>query len=316
MNGWDRRSSHPLIAVAAAPSALEQAYLTAVLAVFLAVPFLVSDQPQGAASLNPLKALEALSSHGNSAKQLLIAALYLSVIPPLLRSTWREMAAGVSVPLWLLLAWCFMSAAWTIDGNVSLRRSVAMLGTVLLGLYMGLRFDLRSLLRVMSYVTGVILLGSVAIAVVWPLHGLDFEGRLRGVFAHKNDLSGFISIAVLGVAAQLVVFDYRTRSAAIGDVLLACLCVACLLWSHSAGVVPVLFLALPVLPLTLVFRTADKGILALIPVLVCVGVALLAAAIYYTDEIAEMLGKDADLSGRTTIWNFVIKMFFNQLWVG
>jgi O-antigen ligase len=284
--------------------------------VYLSVPFMVGDQPGGAESLNPVKALETMTTQGDSTKQLLMVALYLGIVAAMLRWTRFNMSLFLGAPLLLLIAWCVVSTLWSIDAHVTIRRSAALVGTVMLGTYMGIRFDMRTMLRLMSYVTAIVLLGSIVVAVALPSAGLDFEGRLRGVTAHKNGISGYASIAFLMLVAQLIDMNYRSRLAAIGDGLLVCLCVVCMVWSESAAALPVLVLALPSLPITRILRTADKSVVALIPMMIGVAVGILALAVYFSDSIAGMLGKDSDMSGRTRVWAYAIKMIFEHPWLG
>ena len=71
---------------------------------------------------------------------------------------------------------------------------------------------------------------------------------MRGVFPHKNSISGYASIAFLMIAAQLIAKDnYRHWLAILADCLLACLCIVCMVWSESASAIPVLLLAMPLL---------------------------------------------------------------------
>src|SRR5262249_50656233 len=154
--------------------------------VYYAEAFLVGDQPDGADALNPIKALTHMSTQGDPVKQLLLLGLYAATALALVRKTpWRAWFF-LGLPLIMLSLWSVASMAWSIDSSVTLRRSVALLGTVTFGLYLGLRFDLRTMLRLMSWVTAIVLVSSVLVAIIRPELGLDFEGRLRGVTAHKN----------------------------------------------------------------------------------------------------------------------------------
>jgi O-antigen ligase len=172
------------------------------------------------------------------------------------------------------------------------------------------------MLRLMFWVTAIVLIGSIVIAVVLPAAGLDLEGRLRGVFPHKNAISGYASIAFLMIAAQLVAMGYRHWLATLADGLLACLCIVSMMWSESASAIPVLLFAVPLLLAPRVLRTADRSVIAVIPVLLGVAVAGAALAVYNHDAITEMLGKDPDMSGRTRVWMYSLKMFLERPGLG
>jgi O-antigen ligase len=299
-----------------APGVLECVFVIVALSLFLSVPFLVGDQPQGEDSLNPVKQLESLSTQGDAVKQLVFAGIYFCAVVLIALRTQVRSLLTIGVPLLLLTVWCFASAGWAGDPNVSLRRSVAMLGTVLLALYLGVRFDVRQFLRLMRYVIAIVLVGSLVVAAVWPAAGLDYEGRLRGVFSHKNALSGFATIALIMLTALLLDRHYRSRIGVALDACLAVIAIGAMLLAHSSGAVPVLAVGIPMLFLMRLVRRADGAILAALPVMVCVATAAAGMAVHYSDSIAELLGRDADISGRTLIWKFAATMFFDHLWTG
>lgn len=298
------------------PGAAERLCLVLTLSIALAVPFLVGDQPQGADSLNPVKALEALSTSGDAVKQVIFAGLYAAAGGLLVRQLPFRALFFLGAPLLLLILWCFASIGWADDLSVSLRRCAALGGTVLLGTYIGLRFDLRIFLAMMRYVIAVALIGSLLVAAVWPASGFDFEGRLRGVFAHKNALSGFCTVALLVICARLLKFDYRTAIDAIADAGLGLLSIAAMLMAHSSGAVPVLAVALSLLALACILRRADGRLLALLPIMLCVVVFVAICARDHLNAITTMLGRDSDISGRTLIWQFGWKMFLDHFWAG
>src|SRR5262249_13489640 len=181
----------------------------------------VGDQGQGAQSLNPKEVLEVMSTGGDPYKQALLLVPYAVCAAFLLLRTHLRMSLFLGAPLLLLTVWCFASTAWSGDPAVTLRRCTALLGTVILGTYAGVRFDLKGMLRVWSHTAWIVLIGSVALAIVLPSLGLDFEGRLRGLFAHKNAFGAFAAISLLVLAAQLSESVYRSRLAAINDTSLA-----------------------------------------------------------------------------------------------
>jgi O-antigen ligase len=222
----------------------------------------------------------------------------------------------LGAPLLLLTVWCLASVAWSVNPGVSLRRGAALLGAVILGSYAGLRFELKDMLRLMSYLAGIVLIGSLALAVVAPSLGLDYEGRLRGVFAHKNALGSFAALSLLVLVARLSEMNYRSTRVAVGDAALAVLCLGCMAIAHSTAVVPVVAVGLVLLPIARLIRTADAGVLALVPVAAALAIMALAAAAFNAGAIAEMLGKDSDISGRTLVWDFVIQMLLQRPWLG
>jgi exopolysaccharide production protein ExoQ len=295
-------------------------YLALLAVAFLAaMPFIVGDQPQGAESLNPVDLLRTISAEGDATKQAILLSMYGLFTGLLLYRERLRSVLLLGTPLLVLLVWTFASAAWSVDPQVTIHRAVALSGTVAMGLYLGLRLELRQMLSVLSAAALLVLCGSLILAIVSPGLGLDFEGRLRGVTAHKNALGSFAALAFLVTLARLNTTG-RGSSA-----LMFVLSLACMALAHSTAVFLVLAVALATLVFGHFLRRANSQQLALLPLAACGAVALVVLAAGHSGEIAELLGKDSDISGRTLVWEFVKKMIlaepllgygFGAFWVG
>jgi exopolysaccharide production protein ExoQ len=289
-------------------AALERFYVVVALSVLSAIAFIVGDQPCcGEESLNPLQTLQASSTAGDMKKQLILLAIYAVCAIFLARMRVRKF---VFLGVWLstLVAWCFASVLWSTDPDVTLRRCIALAGTVLLGLYLGLRFSFRDLLSLLSKVVGVIIVGSLCVATVAPLHGLDYAGRLRGVFDHKNDLGGFAALGLLVLTARLWEVRSRERFSIAVYWFIAALSAISLAFTRSASPIPVLVFSLLTLFLAHAVRRANRSVVALLPVIAAVVLTMSVALASNSDTLAELLGRDADLSGRTRVWAFGLEM--------
>lgn len=277
------------------------------LLVFVSLPFVVGDQPQGAESLNPVDMLKMVSNTGDQLKQVILLGMYASFAALLVSRERARALLFLGGPMLLLLLWTVASASWSVNPEVTLRRAVALFGTVGMGLYLGLRFDLRRLLVLLCW-AGLAALGlSLLLAVAAPSLGLDFEGRLRGVTAHKNGIAGFAAIVFLAGCGLLASGSLKrsTRMLAVAAMGLA---TGCMALAHSTSVIPVLGLALATLAFGRTVRRASGVFLAFLPLLA--SLALLAAGFMAANSgaVAELLGKDANLSGRTLVWAFSAKM--------
>lgn len=226
-----------------------------------------------------------------------------------------RMLGYAGVPILLLTAWCAISTLWSVNPDVTLRRSVAMCGVVVLGTWLGLRFGLRDMLRLLLIVALPILVGSFLLAAALPDLGLDAEGRLRGVTAHKNALGAFASLSLLVSVALLLGGEAagRLRATAWLTILLALGCMAA---ARSTAVLPVLLAALTALVMSRGIRAAGVRTLALIPLGVSAGVLVFAVAAANSGALAELLGKDSDMSGRTMVWDYAMLMIAKRPWLG
>jgi O-antigen ligase len=153
---------------------------------------------------------------------------------------------------------------------------------------------------------------------------LDFEGRLRGVSAHKNALGSFAAITFLVGAAQLGL-SRTSKLAFAGSLLILPLSLICMAWAHSTAVIPVIAAAIGILGVGRVLRRSSRGLLAILPVSVCIAILAVLLAAEHSGDLAEMMGKDPDISGRTLVWDFalsralaspVVGYGFGAFWVG
>jgi exopolysaccharide production protein ExoQ len=288
----------------AAATRTEALVLGVLLCVFCALPFLLGDQP---AFLTSVKETGITSPQGDSSKQLVLLAIYGLTGAVLLPRLTPQVRSAIGWPLVLLLAWAGLSAAWSDMAGITMRRTVALSGTLMLGTYMALRWSPRDLARLLVHVAVVVLGASFLVALVLPASGLDPEHRLRGVFAHKNTLAAFAALALICAADGLAGQDRRDRRPA---VLAALLGVAALAFAASASPVP----AVAVAAFSIFqIRRKPTGARHGLPIRLCgaifAAVILLPWLAPYVGEVALLFGRNADFSGRTLVWRFAIEFF-------
>src|SRR5215469_13965457 len=120
--------------------------------------------------------LKSVSAEGDQAEQMILTALYFGFTGLLLRKVHPRAMLFVGAPLILLFGWTMASAMWSVNADLTVRRTAALLGTIIIGLYLGLRFDHRRLLHLLALVAIIVLGLSLLVALFAPLSGLDFEG--------------------------------------------------------------------------------------------------------------------------------------------
>lgn len=293
------------------PAALERYFFVAVLALSSALPFLLGAQPS---SLVSAEEMGILSDQGDATKQMILALLYAGCGAFLLWRTRLPMLLELGAPLLFLLLWCFASALWCDLPSLALRRSAALSGTLVVGLYAGLRFDVKDLVRLLCRVVGIVVLASLVVAAVVPSMGLDPEGRLRGVFAHKNFLGSFAALGLLTLVARLV--EPPSRRAMVLDSLSAAGCVLCLVLARSASPLPTIGFALLVLFWVRRSRAMSHWPVGMVLAAACT--AGFALPLFANDlgSLATVLGRDAGFSGRTMVWEFGVDLFTRNPWLG
>lgn len=285
------------------PTAAEWCFGLLAIVALVSMPFIVGDQPQGAKALNNLDMLNSVSSKGDVTKQMILLVLYSGFAALLLSRVPLRMMLHVGMPLILLVCWTVASATWSINPEVTVRHTAALLGTVIAGVFLGLRFDLTRMLQLVAIASLIVLTLSLLVAFLIPLHGLDFEGRLRGVTAHKNALASFAAIAFLVGVAQLGLSGTSKLTFAAPRLILP-LSLICMAWAKSTAVLPVTAAAMGTLIVGRVLRRSSGGVLAFLPFFACIAILVVGIAVEHSGAVAEMMGKDPNISGRTLVWDF------------
>jgi exopolysaccharide production protein ExoQ len=220
-------------------------------------------------------------------------------------------ARGLSVAflrapaLLLLLAATFASLLWTIDPDVTVRRSIAALMTTLGGVMMAERFTWPRFLEVFATAFGIVVVLCFGFALFAPTYGkmqVDFPGAWRGVFGHKNLLGYYMSVAITVFAASAIA-NPRRRWLWIGATAAA---LALLLLSTSKTSLVSSLIGASCIPLVAVARRGRAGAVA--ATWLWVSALLLLSFLLYAapDVLLGLIGKDETLTGRTRIWDAVL----------
>jgi exopolysaccharide production protein ExoQ len=215
------------------------------------------------------------------------------------------MAAVRSPALVLLILIACASVVWSIDPEVTLRRSVALAFTTLAGLVIGARFSWSRFLEVFAAALGITVVLSFLSAFFIRGYGImpyEFPGAWRGVWTHKNTLGYYMSVSLVIFIASAIA-NPRRRWLWIGCAVGA---MALILLSQSKTSLVSCLIGCSCLPLIALARRGPTG--AVIAAWVTVS-ALFAAALavfVFPDLLFSLVGKDATLTGRTQIWTAVM----------
>jgi O-antigen ligase len=237
---------------------------------------------------------------------LYLAALFF-VLPH-----WREliglMRGNVWIPALLLLV--LLSAIWSPDPALTLRRALAINLAAGYGYYLAVRFTLRQVLSLLGIALGLALVLSIVFIVLMPGYGIYgdiFRGSTwRGVFLHKQPLG---RAAALGVGLFLVLAYSRIRPRV--STALAALA-AVLVWGSSSSTAVLAAVAVLALLLLIAIHKhlgphGTIGVLAT-AISLAVGCLLFVGGVTASetrDTTLSALGKDSTLTDRTTVWEEV-----------
>lgn len=299
------------LAVVLPARAIERGYFVAALSLIGMLPFLLGAQPVGDVSA---EAAGIFVDEGNPAKQAVLALVYASFGVLLLSRARLAALKTLGTPLIALIILCAASALWSDLPMVALRRSVALAGTVTVGLYAALRFDIDEFLELLCRVVAIVVAASFVLAALEPSLGLDGEGRLRGVFAHKNTFGIFAGLGLLALAARLA--QHPSRGERVFCRLCALGCIAGLVLSNSASPLPAVAVGLSFMAwLRRAGWPARWPAAALLAAIGAVAVSLPVTFDAF-GIFAAAVGRDADFSHRDLVWRFALELFSRNPFLG
>jgi O-antigen ligase len=276
----------------------EAAYGAFLLLIFVGLtPFAIRDPAVLAA------AESGFSGAGDVLRQITYAGVFCLIA--LVAMKQRGLSAFAIVPpvLALLLVWCLLSASWSPEAGVTLRRAVLAIVVVLSAMLGVETIGADRALKLWRYVLGAVLVVNwLSIPLVPQAVHLVGEtdpsliGNWRGLFFHKN-----IAGAVSAITAIVFLFSFlETRR--VLDAILFVAAVGFLIMTHSKssiGLLPVAVLA------GLVYRAAwrrgiDRLIVTVVVMLLC-GLAAVFAAVD-SGAIIHALHDPDQFTGRAAIW--------------
>jgi exopolysaccharide production protein ExoQ len=245
------------------------------------------------------------SSAGQPVTQAALALIYLGLFLFLLRKFRKTALALILKEKWTLILclWALASTLWSVGPSESLRHGLALVGTSMAGLYVGMRYEPRQQLKMFALVIGLGAIASLVAGLLFPGIGVTVDGSWQGIYFPKNSLGRMMALGVLCFAVQYL-GQRRHRVARAGMFLLCC---ALLFLSKSATAVVVTFLMLAILPFRKMLLLRTRPLIGLVTVLFLFVVSAGWWAIEYSDKILLALGRTSSLTGRIPLWQLVIQ---------
>lgn len=235
-----------------------------------------------------------------------IGAATLVIVVGLLQAPQRRLPVVLPVALTIGGGLCATSVVWSVAPFSTFPFGVAVLATLTALLVMARRSDTWGVLGGLASGLRIVLLLTLAVAVVAPGVGLvdeDYQtGALKGLFEHRN-LLAFVAL----IALILFMFVGWTRSKGwlISHIALAGVC---LVGSQSQTALVSLGAALT-MTLALVVMSRMRGaarVLFGLIVTFFIGY-LVYLGLFFFGDVAADLGRDATLTGRTDVWPAVLQ---------
>lgn len=217
--------------------------------------------------------------------------------------------------LLMLVGLCAASVVWSIAPDITVRRVVALMFTTFAGVALGVRWSWPRLAEVLAVSFALMALASLFLGAVLPSLGRMteiFPGAWRGLWIEKNSLGGMMALGCLiHLAAAALAPRRRLLWLA-----MAGLSAGLVLLSTSKTSLVVLLLGLT----AVAFMSFVKAgpIRSIFGTWIAVVGVTLAATLVLTDSalVLEALGKDGTLTGRTKIWEGILRQTPSVPWTG
>lgn len=211
---------------------------------------------------------------------------------------------------------CVVSVLWSIDTDLTLRRSILLLCTTLFGFALYVRYEREKLFRLLA-ITFIILAVSIFVsAIVAPniaIHQDQHYPAIRGLFAHKNATSRMMLIGY--VAGLALMSSPGQRKLGIAAAALSAGSVLATL--SVSGLASIAFIT-TIFYFTKALRSFGRNFVVF-SILLMIAVGIATSGLIYSTAVDAIYssGRDLTLTGRTTIWSVLTEtMLSHNPWLG
>jgi exopolysaccharide production protein ExoQ len=231
--------------------------------------------------------------------------------------------AQKDILIWLLIGIALASVLWTVAPDITPRRSFLLLGTTLFGIYLAMRYSFREQLELLAWVFSIIMILSIVFAIALPSYGLMtgqeggvHAGAWRGVMSHKNILGRLMvmsSIVFLCLGISHSTSNWKNRWFPWTGYLFSLLLIVLSTSKTSLIVFLILTISVPL------YRTWRRDFTQLVPIAIALLLVGGGTTILLLDNlafIANAVGRDLTLTGRTDIWNAMLEMIWERPLLG
>lgn len=247
---------------------------------------------------------------GSNVYSTIVMSTVLCLFVLLAAKEWpRLMEVAKRAPLlnWFVL-FAAISAVWSLDPSVTLRRTTSLLTAISFAYYANVRFTMHGIIRRMAVVLIVAAVTSGMLALAMPSIGVMSDGLLAGdwsgVFVHKQQLGWAMFVACLCLVWLMVNEQGWRRLGYVGAL---GICVGLLVMANSETAT-ISVAALPaMMVVTWVCRLSGLARIWAIYLLVLVTILGVAAVVLNLDSLmAGVIDRDESLTGRVPLWELLL----------
>lgn len=215
----------------------------------------------------------------------------------------------------LLIGLCYASLLWSIAPDVTSRRALALAFTTLFGLYLGTRYEGRDLIQLIALTFGGLAAASLLVCIGYPQMGVHDDinaGAWRGLWQEKNQMAAMMTLGFIAANASALMVPERRKQ----WIAVAVLILFMVFMSRSKTSLLACALSLGALPVLMALRRG--GIVSVLFVWGAATLSLIGGTLFFfmPETILKMLGKDPTLTGRTDIWDALMRLSDKAPWLG
>jgi O-antigen ligase len=206
-------------------------------------------------------------------------------------------------PMLLLPGLAFVSMCWSHAPLLTARRSTFLTVSTLLGIYLGDRFSLEELARLLVQALCPMMVAVLILYLIAPnivVENVSYVGALKGLSGAKNTFGGYMAIAVPLLFLVRFKRYQRTRY------LFLALAAAFLLLSRSATSLGTCILTFAAMPLWRFAANSRNRKMLAFTLVAAVVAACLSLMWIERQSVLSIVQRDATLTGRTELWSFIL----------
>ena len=217
---------------------------------------------------------------------------------------------------WIYVVFIMLSVLWSADFGESLYMSLKLIGTILIGLSLGVRYSTKEQLQILVWAFGIAAILSLFYCLFLPQKGVmiggELEGAWKGIYSHKNAFGRTMVFSTMIFLLQAI-SNKQYKFLLWSGVALSFTLV---ILSNSKTSLVILLTLLAIFPL---YRALCWSYSWLIPFLIIVVFSIGIAILFFVTQLESILttlGKDVTLSGRIPLWELVIAKISERPWLG
>ncbi len=227
--------------------------------------------------------------------------------------------------LWSMMILAMISALWSLDPAITIRRSISLACTMAYALYLAINYNIRQLLNIFAWFLWSAICLSALIIIFFPHLGTHAFGTgevWTGIYTHKNGFGRIMSLAVFILALNFV-YQRRYRIVSFAGILAALILLV--MSEAKTGIVACFSVAVCFPIYKVLLRSPRKFAIALMPFLLLGAIIVIWAGWLHIEPLTVALDRDPTLTGRTYLWNatwsvlqdsFLLGYGYNAFWTG